>query len=74
VAREIARIEVNRDLCIGAGPCVEAAPSVFRLDEENRAVVIDVEGDPEDAIWEGAEECPTSAIYLYDAEGNQLYP
>ncbi len=74
MAREIARIYVNRDLCIGAGPCIEAAPNVFRLDEESRAVVIDPVGDAEDDIFIAAEDCPTSAIFLYDANGRQLYP
>lgn len=36
---KIAKIVVNRDLCIGAASCVIAAGTVFELDGENKAVI-----------------------------------
>ena len=71
---EIARIVVDRRLCISAGICVTAAPGVFQLDDENIAIVIDPEGGDEDSVYEAAEGCPTAAISLYNADGKRLFP
>ena len=68
------KIVVDRDKCISASCCVDAAPGTFALDDENIAIVIDPDGDDEEAIFEAAEECPTTAIFLYDAKtGKQLF-
>jgi ferredoxin len=71
---EIARIVVDRNLCIGSGVCVSTLPKVFELDDENISTVVDPEGATKDEIFEAAEGCPTGAISLYDAAGKQLYP
>ncbi len=68
------RARVDRDKCIGAGNCVVAAPTVFELDKENKAIVLDPSSVSEKTLWEAAESCPTSAIIIEDDEGNQLYP
>jgi ferredoxin len=68
------RIQVDRDLCITAGSCVEIAPEVFQIDDEHKAYVVDPDGADEDTIWEAAESCPTFAIILEDEDGKQLYP
>ncbi len=69
------KIVIDRDKCIGAGCCVDAAPSTFALDDESIAIITDPAGDDDDALYEAAEECPTTAISLYDAKtGKQLYP
>ncbi len=31
------KVRVDRNLCIGVGNCVALAPTVFKLDEENKA-------------------------------------
>lgn len=71
---KISKVVVDRDLCIGAATCVVLAMKTFRLDEENKAVVIDPNGDDADTVLMGAESCPTKAIFVYDEEGNQIYP
>lgn len=71
---KIGKVEVDRDLCIGAAPCVTVAPAVFELDEENKAVVIDEKGADDETILLAAQSCPTQAIILYDEDGNQIYP
>jgi len=71
---KIGKVEVDRDLCIGAAPCVTVAPAVFQLDEENKAVIIDEKGADDETILLAAQSCPTQAIILYDEEGNQIYP
>jgi ferredoxin len=67
------RIEVDRALCIGSGDCVESAPGVFRLDAEDKAEVIDPDGDPLDMVMDAAGNCPVTAIFIYGEEGD-LYP
>ncbi len=69
------KITVDRSLCIGAASCVALAMKTFALDSENKAVVLEGEGDVPEAIKLAAESCPTKAIILENAEtGNQEYP
>ncbi|KKU51135.1 MAG: hypothetical protein A3F26_00570 [Candidatus Ryanbacteria bacterium RIFCSPHIGHO2_12_FULL_47_12b] len=71
---KIARIFVDRDLCIGAASCVAIAPGVFALDNENKAIVINDKGADDETILLAAQSCPTRAIILFDEKGNQIYP
>lgn len=69
------KIVVDRDLCIGAAPCVAIAPEVFELDAEGKAIVIDPQGADDETIRLGAEACPTRAVFLYEEDsGQQIYP
>ncbi len=68
------KVRINRDLCTGLGNCVALAPTVFELDEEDKAVVLDPSSVDDDALLEAAESCPYGAIILEDDEGNQVYP
>ena len=68
------KIKVDRDLCIGVGNCVAFAPTVFALDEENKAVVLDPSSVDDDTLLEAAESCPENAIIVENDEGAQLYP
>ena len=67
------QVEVDRGLCIGSGDCVDTAPDVFQLDDEDKAVVIDPDGAPLDDVLDAARNCPVSAIRVAGAEGD-LYP
>ena len=71
---KIARIYVDRDLCIGAASCVAIAPGVFALDEENKAVILNPTGADAETILLAAQSCPTKAIILFDDQGKQIYP
>lgn len=71
---KISKIVIDRDLCIGAASCVTIAPGTFKMDDENKAVLVNLEGDDAETILAGAESCPTKAIFLYDEEGKQIYP
>lgn len=74
ITRKI-RIEVDRDLCFGFGDCVDSAPGVFRLDDEDTAVVIDPHAEALDSVLIASQDCPVDAIFVYDeASGEQLYP
>ena len=67
------RIEVDRGLCIGSGDCVDSAPEVFELDEEDKARVIDPDGAPTDMVIEAAGNCPVTAIFVFGEDGD-LFP
>ena len=67
------RIEIDRGLCIGSGDCVEAAPEVFELDDEDKAHVIDPDGAGLDSVLDAAMNCPVAAIFVFGEDGT-LYP
>jgi len=68
------KVSVDRNLCIGLGNCVAVAPTVFKLDSSNKAVVLKPESIDEDTLMSAAESCPENAIIIEDDDGNQLYP
>ena len=70
----IAKIVIDRDACIGAGPCVTVAPGVFRLDDEEKAALVDPGGADDGTILLAAEACPVDAILLYDEDGRRIHP
>jgi ferredoxin len=67
------KVRVERDLCRGLGNCVVLAPTVFRLDEANKAVMTDPNSVDEGSLFEAAESCSENAIILEDDGGRQLY-
>jgi ferredoxin len=73
-ARNRILLEVDRTLCFGFGDCVDTAPAVFALDDENKAVVIDPDAEGVDVIVEAAQNCPVDAIIVTDEHGDQIYP
>lgn len=67
------RAVVDQNSCSGHGDCVDAAPAVFRLDDDDIAEAI-AEG-PADQLIEAAISCPAAAISLFDSStGEQIYP
>ena len=68
-------IEVIRDACITAETCVVEAPNTFELDDEGIAIILNPQGDDDDAVFAAAEGCPTEAVVLKDkATGAQVWP
>jgi ferredoxin len=57
-------VEIDRDVCMGSGNCIYAAPGVFDLDDDSVAFVLDPTGSPEDKVVAAARNCPTHAITL----------
>lgn len=73
--KKIARIEVDRTLCIGAATCITVAPDAFELDNENKSTVkAEALSVDQETLWLAAQSCPTKAIKLFDEAGKQLYP
>lgn len=79
-------IKIDHNACSGIGSCVEVSARFFKLDDENRAVVISEEkGDAEaeqtlevseeeaSEILSAAESCPMVAISVIDESGSPLY-
>ncbi|MEU5096483.1 ferredoxin [Streptomyces sp. NPDC020996] len=58
------RIDIDRDLCIGAGQCALAAPEVFTQDDDGLSALRpgreDGGGDP--MVREAARACPVGAV------------
>jgi ferredoxin len=61
-------IEVDRSTCLGTGVCCFYAPSTFDLDDDGRSTVVDQHGDPEDAVRNAVEACPTRSVRIIDAQ------
>jgi ferredoxin len=55
-------VEIDRDVCMGSGNCVYAAPGVFELDSDSIASVVDPAGAPGERVIAAARHCPTGAI------------
>ena len=88
--KKIAKIKVDRKLCIGAASCIVAAMEVFELDDKNIAVMLLKNGVKksgmtakeklehseidDEILMMAAQSCPTRAILLYDEKGKRVYP
>lgn len=70
----ITKIVVDRDLCIAAVSCMAVAAETWELDGENKIVIKDANSVDDATLIASAEACPTKAIFLYDTEGNQVFP
>jgi ferredoxin len=68
------KIKIDQELCVSVASCVAIAGKTFELDENGLATVKEGEHDDDATIMAAAESCPTKAIYLYDDQGNQIYP
>lgn len=71
---KFSKIEVDRNLCIGAASCVAVAPEVFELDNENKAIIRDPKAADDEKILLAAKSCPVLAIKLYGRDGKQMFP
>ncbi len=67
-------IRIDRDACIGAASCALIASMTFKLDNEQKAVIIDPDGNDLDTVLAAAQSCPTDAIIVEDKDGNRLWP
>jgi ferredoxin len=64
-------VDIDRDRCIGSGNCVYWLASVFDVDDDGYAFVVDVAGVSEDEIVAAAQRCPTHAISV-ERDGHSL--
>ncbi|MCA1842976.1 MAG: ferredoxin [Actinobacteria bacterium] len=65
--------KVDRELCVGAGACIETAPKAFGFDDEHIAVVLpEAEQVEDNKLLEVARACPATAILLYEDDGAEV--
>lgn len=69
----IGKIEVDRDLCIGAGPCEVLAPKTFKI-VNGKAEILENPQNTDEEIIDAAKSCPVYAIKIYDKKGKLIYP
>lgn len=56
-------IDIDRDVCIGAGQCALAAPRVFTQDDDGYSTLLPGrEGAADPMVREAARACPVAAI------------
>ena len=68
-------IKIDPKKCSGEAVCVGLAPTVFRLNEQGRAEVVDAEGAERDDIVAAAKSCPQLAITVVEvSSGKRLAP
>jgi len=63
------RIDVDQDLCIGAGQCAATAPEVFDQRDEDGVVVLLTPTAPvgtQESVRNAVALCPAQAIHLLD--------
>jgi ferredoxin len=62
------RIVIDKDLCCAHGLCVEIAPSLFVLGDDEKAHVLGVPGDEDLSDAQAAQRaCPQMAIVVENA-------
>lgn len=61
------RVEIDKELCCGAGTCVLVASAVFDQDDDDGTVIL-LDATPGDdqrsAVEEAVQRCPTAVIRL----------
>ena len=69
------RIIVDHNLCVGNAMCAPFATRTCALNENRQSHVVNPQGDPEEKVLEAAENCPVTAISVFDVEtGEKLFP
>lgn len=58
----MAKVEVDKDLCIGCGACASIDDEVFEITDEGYAKAI--KNEVNDDVKMAADSCPTSAIKI----------
>jgi ferredoxin len=62
------RVEVDQEMCVGSGNCVEVAKGAFKLNDEDKAEVDDPTVVSLDELREAEEQCPVAAILVEEDE------
>lgn len=68
------RIEIDTDLCVGFGDCVDVAPEAFELDEDGIAFLTAPGNVDRVTLLDACRSCPVDAIIARDGEGEVVAP
>ena len=67
------RVTIDKDECMSVGRCVADFPAGFGFDDEELATVLPTVGELSDLqLLRAARNCPSRAIMVLDAGGNQV--
>jgi ferredoxin len=62
------KVQIDEDLCVGDGTCVEICPEIFEMEDDVAVIKIDEEEEVpkklEAACREAVESCPVEAIII----------
>ena len=67
-------VKILRSECCGNALCCELAPTVFWIDDRQKATVLDADSVPREILLEAAESCPCAAIVVEEDDGEQVFP
>ena len=67
-------IRIDRGRCQSYGHCVDEAAHAFVLDGDSLVDFKDPDLETRDVLLFACEVCPTEALSVFDADGNQLVP
>lgn len=70
-AMDMWQVSVNRDICLGSGMCISAAPNYFRM-EAGRSTPARPLVPPDPELEDAAELCPVLAIRVRRATDGTL--
>ncbi len=69
------RIQIDRDLCVSFGDCIDEAPVVFEFDDDDIAVFVNEVGTiTREELIAACASCPVDALTAFDEKGEQLAP
>jgi ferredoxin len=59
------KAKVNKDLCVGCGPCQDICPEVFQIENDLAKVKVEiVPPENQETCYKAMENCPTEAISI----------
>jgi len=65
------RVEVDQQMCIGSGNCVEVAKGAFKLNDEDIAEVEDPTAVSIEDLRKAEEQCPVAAILVEEQDSDE---
>ena len=68
------KVVVVQSKCIAAASCIAISPTLFKLNGQNLAEMIEEGSDELDNIILAAQSCPTGAIEIYEGEARVWPP
>ncbi len=69
------KVQVIRELCIGAASCIAFSPTSFVLDGQKKAVIQEGSEETPENLLLATQSCPTKAIILTDTKsGEKVWP
>jgi ferredoxin len=65
------RVRIDQRVCVGSASCIAVAPKHFVFDDEDRSHPVRELNDPDDALLNAVEMCPTGALTVVDTATGQ---